>query len=778
MREGSANLPRTRHCNGGELLVVLVTVGSTDGKARLTKLTGCSYGQLNLLSQEISNKIKITDQTLRGHKGMAFFIFKFWRFIVSLIKTVFKAIKAIPYSCLTRESMTLRYCIPDQVGDNRNVVNSKKNTSLILIIVFILFILPQTYAEDSADLGQISVTASENNEVSNAPSSFASVIKPSEQNISFENVSELLSASPGVTSRSLGGLGQFSTISIRGSSPEQVSVYIDGIRVNTASGGAFDFSTIPMDIIDRIEVIRGGGTAMFGSNAIGGVINIITKEASKKTTIEGFSGGGSFTTLKFGLSFSKSFTNDSLIASVSHMQSKGDYGFNTSSVTLSGTSATTNTEKFTRLNNGFISDSFLVNWKHTFNKNITLSLLNDFFFTNRNVPGTEEETTLLYPQNALEAKERIFRNTSSLTLDVNEFIVNPLQLKIGASNNFDYDRFKDKSPAIGIPINKTTNNYAIGSFLNLTMPIKLKPVTQIITLRYDYMFNYLTESSKNNSEEVIPNKQRHTNSIFLQDELNFLNDKIIFLPIFRFEKASDFSSNTSFKTGALLHPFSWLKIKSNFERSYRYPSFNELYYPDQGYIRGNPDLNKERAWNLDAGIEVNTKYANASLAYFRNWVDNSIIFVPISATTIEPVNTYDVDIQGIETELQFKPIKYVNGWVNYTFLDATYASSSNQLPGRPKHEFNGYLELTYDFSKKISTSVFGRYNYKYNFPLNPTNTVFLGARSKLDLGFNIRFLKHYYFNFEALNVTNVQMYDARGFPLPRLSLFATIGGRT
>ena len=69
----------------------------------------------------------------------------------------------------------------------------------------------------------------------------------------------------------MGGLGQFSTVSIRGSSAEQVLVLLDGVRLNTGGGGSVDFSTIPLDSIERIEVIRGGGTTLYGSDAIGGV---------------------------------------------------------------------------------------------------------------------------------------------------------------------------------------------------------------------------------------------------------------------------------------------------------------------------------------------------------------------------------------------------------------------------------------------------------------------------------------------------------------------------
>jgi len=656
-------------------------------------------------------------------------------------------------------------------------MRATKLTSIFFIILSSILCI-SAFAEDQANIGEIKVIAGVSDEAKDAPSSFATIIYPSEENITFENVSELLSASPGVTSRSLGGLGQYSTVSIRGSSPEQVSVFLDGVKLNTASTGAFDFSTIPIESIERIEIIRGGGTAQFGPDAIGGVINIITKEALEKPTTEVFAGGGSFTTIKAGASFRNKLKKNAFTLSWAHLQSKGDYTFKTLSTRLSGApSGLGGGRTFTRIHNGFISESLLASWTHNFNKRTKLTILNDFFFTDRETPGTEEETTQIFPANPLDGRERIIRNTNSIKLDISNFFMKPLAFTFAITNNFDFDNFKDETPALGNPINENTYNYALNPYLNWDLFLDHKILTQLITLRYDYRLDFLTDSSPIQGTPLTGTKTRNTNSILVQDELGFLKEKIIFIPSIRFANATDFSNDLAYRSGLRISPLSWFVIKANIDKSFRYPSFNELYFPDQGYIRGNPDLRKEEAWNLDAGIEVNTKYASLELAYFKNWIDNLIVFVPISATTIMPVNTFKVNMYGLETELTFKPIKYVSGWINYTYLSAHYASNNNQLPGRPKHEFNTYLELNHELTKSLSGSLFGRFNYKYDVPINAANSVFLAARSKLDLGINLRFAKYYYLIFEAKNITNVQIYDSRGFPLPRRSFFATLGAK-
>lgn len=633
-------------------------------------------------------------------------------------------------------------------------------------------------AEGPARLGEINVSAEAEHEVAETPSSFATVIRPAEQHVSFDSASDMISQSAGVDVKSLGGLGQFSTVSIRGSSAEQVSVYLDGVKLNTSAGGAFDFSTIPIDIIDRIEIIRGGGTAQFGSDAIGGVINIVTKKAVGKRSVEAFGGGGSFTTMKLGGSYRENFEKNNLTLSLSHLQSKGDFKFKTNGIRLNGApSAIGGGRTYTRIHNSFTSESFLLNWGHRFSDNLTLDFLNDFFFTYRDVPGMEEETTLLYPQNPLDAKEKIFRNVNSISLNVPKFFIEPVNFSLGITNNLDVDRFTDATPAIGGPINVKTSTNSFGAFSKWDLSFDHKFMAQFITFRYDYRLDYLKDSSPIPNTQLTGKKQRNLNTIFIQDELSFWKDRIIFSPGYRFETASDFSNESAFKVGLKISPIKWIDLKGNFQRAFRFPGFNELYFPDQGYIRGNPALRPEKSWNLDAGIEFNSPYASISTAYFKNWVLNSIIFVPISATTIAPVNTYKVDEDGIEIDAVITPVKYVNLHTSYTYLDAHYASNKNQLAGRPKHEVNNRLELSCDFSKKIGGSVFGTFNYKSAIPVRPDNSVFLASRSRLDLGLNLRFAKFYYITFEAKDVTDVQIYDVRGFPLPRRSFFATLGAK-
>src|SRR5262245_43407048 len=94
----------------------------------------------------------------------------------------------------------------------------------------------------------------------------------------YETVEDVLRTVPGVEIRRSGSIGKTSSISIRGANPNQVQVLVDGVRVKSPTTGQADLSDISPDLIERIEVIRGPQSTLYGADAIGGVVNFITKK--------------------------------------------------------------------------------------------------------------------------------------------------------------------------------------------------------------------------------------------------------------------------------------------------------------------------------------------------------------------------------------------------------------------------------------------------------------------------------------------------------------------
>jgi len=640
--------------------------------------------------------------------------------------------------------------------------------------VFILALLlgpALSGAQEVTDIGEIEVSGTQRYESLESPGSFTTVITPEKFAKGSADLGEILRRSAGIDVKYTGGEGQVTTVSIRGSSAEQVAVFLDGIRLNSATFGIVDFSTIPVESIERIEVLRGGASARFGTDAIGGVINIVTKRAGAKRVIDLKLTGGSFNTLKTAESWREPGDRTDFVLAHSHRSTGGDFTFTNAKIIMAG-QPFGRTETYTRLHNQSIAEDVLAKIGIRLNDTMRISFANSFFWTDRQVPGMEEETTVLYPANPLEAEEEIFRDTVSAIFTADEFFSKNLSFETGATYFMDHDYFTDPSPAVGNPIDVTYLNQSPQWHARFMHSLSTAHASLASTARYNLRYDRSSDSSPRAGANLMGTKTRITNTLMIEETAGFFDDRLFVIPQASFEKATKRSFCASWRMGLVAKPESWIELKSNVGRSHRYPNFGELYFPDQGYLRGNPDLLDEKALNWDAGFIIKPKYVSLETSYFQNRIDNMIVFVPISATTIQPVNTFEAFIQGIEIQVAIDPFKYLGISGNYTWLDAHYAGSSRSLPGRPKHTANFHIE------GRISPIVlFADIYITGGYPVNTANTVYISGNTSVDAGATLTFAKHFFATAEAKDLGNVQRYDRLSFPLPRRSYQVTLGAK-
>jgi len=266
---------------------------------------------------------------------------------------------------------------------------------------------------------------------------------------------------------------------------------------------------------------------------------------------------------------------------------------------------------------------------------------------------------------------------------------------------------------------------------------------------------------------------RHTNAAFAEVDVGLFDRRLRIVPSGRVENASDRTTRANWRVAAIGRPAEFIDIKASVGTAFRYPNFSELYWPDQGYLRGNPDLSDERSFGWDAGVVLHPPRSTIEVAYFQNYVDNQIIYVPISAYTIQPINTSRVKTQGVEVSFATEPWEWLSLSGNYTWLDANFRSNGLRLPGRPRHKANARVEFRYK-----PVTLFGEVQYVGSYPLGTANTVYITGRTTANAGATLAFAKHFFATFEVKDATNVQIYDARGFPLPRRSYWFTMGART
>ncbi len=174
----------------------------------------------------------------------------------------------------------------------------KKQISILALIPFAVPVMAH-----ADDIEEIVVTASRYEQpISNVGSSITAI--SSDDLIKSQNnfVQDILQSVSGVSFNQNGSFGGVSSIRIRGASSSQTTILIDGIKINDVSsvGGGFDFANLDAGGIERIEILRGPQSILYGTSAMGGVINIITKSASSDLSGTAHTEGGSFGTIRGG----------------------------------------------------------------------------------------------------------------------------------------------------------------------------------------------------------------------------------------------------------------------------------------------------------------------------------------------------------------------------------------------------------------------------------------------------------------------------------------------
>lgn len=152
------------------------------------------------------------------------------------------------------------------------------------------------------------------------------VIRPDDYKGEQKDLPDLLKMVPGVHVRELNGKGQYTTVSVRGSTAAQVGVFVDGVLFNLGGDAAADISTIPVHNVERIEVYRGYIPARFGGTFMGGVINIVTKRPTKANVQASF-GKSSFGGYKGNLQIDAPLGGGALMVGINRDQSDGDFKY-------------------------------------------------------------------------------------------------------------------------------------------------------------------------------------------------------------------------------------------------------------------------------------------------------------------------------------------------------------------------------------------------------------------------------------------------------------------
>ena len=478
---------------------------------------------------------------------------------------------------------------------------------------------------------------------------------------------ELLNNVAGLT---IGGNGgnpaDVKAVYLRGASAANTLILIDGIPVNDASeiSGEYNISAIPIENIERIEILKGGNSTLYGSDAVAGVINVITRKGSSKLAANLLATGGSYGTYKQVLGLSGQIENTSLSFNASNLDSE-----NFSSAIPAN--AEPGFDK-----DGFHQKSMVFNIGQQVSKKF---LLRGNFQANNNAADLDNGAFA-------DAKDYTYSKSSFLAgiggkLDLNKAVLN---------FNLSQNNLRNKYNNRGSLTNNTGNithletnlNYAINNFIDIASGISYR--------------NLSTEQKNPFSPRLVAdnNIKSMFSSVFIKSKIGFQAEIGG-----RYNDHSTYGSNFTYTINPSYLIADRYKVYANLSSAYRVPSLYQLFSQ-----YGNLALSPETSRTYEAGFDLNfTSQINLSLSYFKRDIENVIDFGQVSPGKFGYLNQNMQNDKGYEVELSYKPTGLLNLNAYYAYVNGevtTPVGTSFNLFRRPKNSFG--LNAGLDVSKSLS----------------------------------------------------------------------------
>ncbi len=501
----------------------------------------------------------------------------------------------------------------------------------------------------SADLAPIVVTASRLDTQSAPATAAVTVIERHEiERLQARDLSDLLRRIPGLSITNHGGRGQVTSVSLRGTNSDHVLVLVDGVKIGSATSGATPWAAIPLEQIERVEVVRGPRSSLYGSEAIGGVVQLFTRQA----TTEPFStrlrvSAGTYHTLATSLSFSASSERAWADVDLGQERSRG---FDACRPSQSGGCSVDQPDR-----DGFEHDQIGLRGGYRWSERLALTThylraatMNEYdgshWTGDRNHGLMQTWGARLHFQPLAHWSTRL-----SLARSWDESTISFADTSI---NHYDTER----------------TQLDWHHQLDLTGD-------QVLGLGIDY------QQEKIDTNPQYATEQRERVGVY-GEYLTQLGAHDLHLSLRHDEDeqlGGQFTGNLGW--GLVIQPA--LHLTLNYGTAFKAPSFNDLYYP--GY--GNPALKPETARAVEAGVSGAPRWGAWSLNLYQTTIDDLISH---DEARQAPANIRQARIRGAELWARTRQA----GWdleTTLTQLDPRSIGGEfrgNRLPRRPQQTLN------------------------------------------------------------------------------------------
>lgn len=536
--------------------------------------------------------------------------------------------------------------------------------------------------EQPAPLGEIVVTATRDEVPLEQVGSSITVITAKEiEQQQLRTVADALRMVPGLDVKQSGAYGGSTSVFMRGAKPEHTLVVLDGVEMNdpTAIGAAYDFANVTVDNIERIEVLSGPQSTLYGSHAMGGVINIITKRGDGKLKAYFAAEGGSHYTAKE-------------TAGVSGGTSLLQYALNISRFDTSGISAA-NSKNGNPENDPYQNSTVSAQLGSTPLDNLDFDVAVRYSTSRADLDGYSTIPPFSFS-------------------DIRGYHANADQLYLRAEGNLSLvNNLWDQK--LGLSFNDSKRAYSDGYFYNgQSLKFDWQHVlhlhkTNDFTLGVERKDEYATTDG-------MDEKHAATNSIYLQDQIKLFDSWFTTLGV-RVDDHNRFGTEATYRfTTAYLVKQAGTKIRGSYGSGFRSPSLYELYAPALPlwfFLGGSANLKPEKSTGWDLGVEqaLPVMKAHLSATWFRNNFKDMIRYMTNPVTWNSYYDNVDkAHSQGVELTVSLQPLEELALKATYTYTetkDDTAGSTSygKQWSYRPKNKLT--FDANYRFIQQANLNL-------------------------------------------------------------------------
>ena len=590
-------------------------------------------------------------------------------------------------------------------------------------------------ANDVYELGEVVVTAARTAQTVDETLAPVTVITREEiERSQATSVNELLNKAPGVQIASNGGPGSNTGVYIRGTKTAQTLIIVDGHKLNNGSNGAASLQYLDPDQIERIEIVRGPRSSLYGADAIGGVIQIITKKGSGKPQLTVKAGVGTQTTGDYSLNYSGEVEGTRFNLGAKLYETQGYDRTNNKLGSDADDDAYRNKSVSGSVSKTINDIELGANFSHSQGKSE--------FDNGYNMDGSGKVATgrpySLFKVSTLSTYARA---------DINDIWSTKLDLGYTRDERSDFElEWEDR---------ETINDRYSASWQNDLAWSD----TQLLIAGIDYS-NERVEGSTNYKED-----ERYNVGVFAQNTTSFEQSELQLA--LRQDKNQSYGSNTTGSASWGLDLPKQMKLIATYGTAFRAPTFGDLYGP---YSSSNPDLKAETSKNAE--LELKGKFGKVSTWSVNAYQNDMKDMLEYDGSVNKMLNIDRVRIRGIE----FNLATAWQGWAlssNLTFLDPEYTEgvySGKTLYRRAEKLFN--LDADRSFGRWTLGGTFRAQGSTWN---DQANTQKVAGFGTVDLRASMQVSPEFKTQLKLVNLMDKEYTTTRGYvDQPRSALVTLI----